>query len=325
MGVASIAAALALAGTCTAHDVAIRPATAAFLNGVAVSPAGDVWAVGSAAHGNEPGVALHLVGGRFVSVPVPRGTGELRRVVALSATNAYAVGIDGVLHWNGAKWQKTAVRGSYWGIGARGPDDVWTVGTGGGEGLAVEHWDGQRWNAVPFLPVPASHTTTAPHRVVVMFSYLEAVLPLGPDDVWVVGDDGTRALSAHWDGKTWTSYPVPIEDNDLGSLAVTSSGHVWTAGGVRGGGSAAEWDGSKWAARANRYWLPDVLARGDEVWTVLDDAVARWNGTKWMPLEKRHPNLAYKGLALAPNGNVWVAGFSLGDATRSVVRVFRCG
>lgn len=325
MAPASVLAAVAIGGACVAHTVPTPPVPVVYLNGIAASPDGDVWAVG--ADDKERGVALHSTGDRFVAVRVPRGIGELRRVAALSADNAYAVALHGVLHWNGRRWQKTVLRDSYFGISARAADDVWVVGTTGLANL-VEHWDGARWRRVRFLPIPASHTTTTPHQTVVTLSFLNGVLARAPDDVWIVGSGISRPIAAHWDGTRWTAYPVPIGDRTLGSLAATASGEVWASGDYDGGGSVAEWNGSKWIARLNDYQVPDIVARGDEVWAVHDDALARWNGSKWAPLEKPHFNLAFEGLAVGPGGGVWAAGAWLGDdkhpRRHTVVRVYRC-
>ena len=319
MALAPVIAALAIGGGCVAHTVPTPSIPSVVLNGIAVSPDGDVWAVGE--DKNLRGVAFHSTGGRFASIPLPPGTGDLRRVAALADDNAYAVALHGVLHWNGKRWQKTVLRDSYFGVSARTADDVWVVGTAG---LAnrVEHWDGTSWRRVRFLPIPAAHTTTLPHRTIVTLSSLDGVLARAPDDVWIVGSGIGKPIAAHWDGKKWTAYPVPIRDTHLGSLAATASGEVWASGNYYGGGSIAEWDGGRWIARADGYWAPDIVTRGDDVWTILDvDRVVRWTGTGWSPLQRKESNLYLKGLAVDAHGDIWAAG-QLGN--RSLVRVFRC-
>jgi hypothetical protein len=154
------------------------------------------------------------------------------------------------------------------------------------------------------------------------------VLALAGDDVWVVGtavDD--VPITAHWDGRRWLAHPVPgVGSEGLGSLAMLPSGALWAAGGLRGGGTVAEWDGNVWKQRGRRLWIPDVAVRQGEVWATFKDVIARWNGSKWVPLEKRHPEIALMGLAVDQSGDVWAAGFR-SDATpnlRSVVYRYRC-
>lgn len=319
MTVAAVVAALAIGGGCVPHTVA-TPSLPAFLDGVAVSRDGDVWAVGS--RNVEHGLALHSRDGRrFVAVRLPAKTGELRRVAALTADDAYAIGIDGIYHWDGKRWSKTGPNGSFWGISARAANDVWAVG-GDNE---VAHWDGHSWKLVSFLPVAASHTTTSPGQVTTTFGYLEAVLSRGPADVWIVGTGADqRPVTAHWNGKVWSAYPVQAQFTGLGSLTATASGVVWASGGVRGGSVVAQWNGRRWVVRSHSYGLTDIASRGDEVWTVLDDHLARWSGSAWVAVETRHPNLAQNGLAIDRRDEIWVAGNTFGTHPRAVVRVFRC-
>lgn len=321
----------AVSGFCrpVVHAVSTPAHPRAFLQGVAVSPQGDVWAVGHLDGPPYGAVALHRTSTRFVQVPVPRGTEELRGVVALSATDAWAVGMDGVLHWDGRRWSRApGASGSLWSISASAPDDVWTVGTGAG-GLLVLHWDGKRWRSVPFAPVPAASQSASGGKTYDFFSYLEGVLALGPDDVWTVGTGSDqKPIAAHWDGTSWLLYPVRATFTGLGSLAADPSGHVWASGGLSGGAVAAEWDGAAWRLRGPRVGASGAVAvRKGEVWAVRDDAVARWNGTAWAPLEKRHPEIALESLAVDAQGSVWAAGYRLGETPRqrSLVYRYTCG
>lgn len=307
----------------------------AFLQRIAVSPSGEIWAVGGGDPvKNDVGIILRWTGSRFVGVPVPRGTRELRDVAAPAPGQAWAVGIDRVLHWDGHRWSRSpAPAGSLWAVSAAAADDVWAVGTSRA-GLLVIHWDGTAWKRVPFLPIPASGQQPIGGKgVLVTWAFLEGVLALGEDDVWVVGtasDDS--AIVAHWDGSAWLSFDAPVPSGEgLGSVAATSTGHLWVAGGLRGGGSAAEWDGTTWRVRGRRYyWIPDVAVRGSEVWAILTDVVAsyaaRWIGYEWIRLEQPHRDVGLMGLAIDRRGDAWAAGWRLGEAPRqrSVIYRYRC-
>lgn len=95
-------------------------------------------------------------------------------VVALSATNAWAVGgmsaSDGrhvlIEHWDGSEWQANSpsVHGNLCGIAAISANDMWAVGEdtylGSCEGVAGHdtltlHWDGKSWSRVP-SPAPGT-------------------------------------------------------------------------------------------------------------------------------------------------------------------------
>jgi hypothetical protein len=137
----------------------------AMLSGVkAVAPA-DVWAVGQAYTGGPSWVPviLHFNGTAWsrVAIPNPNQAGELDDVVALSATNIYAVGSAGegsaaqtlVLHWDGRAWTQQPTPSPQFGATLRGaaavsPSTVWAVGnyasqaTGGYQTLTIRTTNG---------------------------------------------------------------------------------------------------------------------------------------------------------------------------------------
>ncbi|MFI0354319.1 WD40/YVTN/BNR-like repeat-containing protein [Actinomadura sp. 9N407] len=111
----------------------------------------DLWAVGAA---DRAGLIMHYDGHTWTRVPSPTTRFPLSDVVALSPSEAWAVGRDRVLHWNGRKWSntKTPVTAANT-ITARTPDDLWVAG-GGGE---LAHYDGQRWTLTT-SPQPPGET-----------------------------------------------------------------------------------------------------------------------------------------------------------------------
>ena len=106
------------------------------LTGVAVTPR-DTWAVGS-------GWFLRWNGTKWKQLPAPNGGPN--GVVAVSATDAWAVG-SVIEHWNGTTWRQVhAPAGTYSGVGAGSATDIWAAGTG------VVHWNGTTWRQFP-IPV----------------------------------------------------------------------------------------------------------------------------------------------------------------------------
>ncbi|MDQ1710398.1 MAG: hypothetical protein QOG49_1783, partial [Frankiaceae bacterium] len=156
------------------------PATARLL-GVAVVPgSGAVLAVGTSnEYGRGSGNAfaetwtgakwsLTAIAGKSASVD------GLTSVVALSATNAWAVGSAGgvttrtmVLHWTGTTWQHVTSpdpgNGGLSGVAAASPTSIWAVGTAQPAGSAwtvplILHWNGTAWGLVPAPAAPIGKT-----------------------------------------------------------------------------------------------------------------------------------------------------------------------
>jgi hypothetical protein len=304
----------------------------AVLEGVAVAPGGDVWAVGDELASSRS-LILRWHGGSVERVASPsfpdQPEGELRAVVAPARDEVWAVGIPGILRWDGQRWRRvSAPKGSYLGVAASSPDDAWAVGVSSvDERFLVSHWDGSRWRRVPFLPIAAQKSSGS----LVTFGYLYDVLDLSKTDVWVVGGTPNDfAFTARWDGKEWQRYKVGGKFTRLHSLAAVSENDIWAAGEY-----VAEWDGQHWVLRG-RYYRPavdDIVVRDGEVWAATDDArtinpyaVARWTGARWVALEPRSADAAINGLAVASNGDVWAVGQRVGGhvSQRVIFKRYRC-
>ena len=162
----------------------------------------QLWAVGYALRGPRPaygqplierwdGTAWQVVG----SPPLPAGAvgGKLHGVVALSSTDAWAVGEYTasdltirtlVVHWDGTAWQLVASPDT-WGalssVAAVGAHDVRAVGhmaIGGGDNLhaLIEQWNGSTWMVVT-TPEPGGAT----------YSSLSSIASDGAGGYWAVG------------------------------------------------------------------------------------------------------------------------------------------
>lgn len=183
-------------------------ATAASYDALSVVPGSNqVWATGSVRYGVPPdggrGYFQPLIerwdgnAWRVVASPtLPAGAlaGEVRSVVALSATDAWAVGEYTasdhtirtlIAHWNGTSWAVTPSPdewGSLTGVAATGARDVRAVGYHmlGADGSAqigiVERWNGATWSVVE-SPTPQGVT----------HSSLDAITADGAGGYWAVG------------------------------------------------------------------------------------------------------------------------------------------
>jgi len=192
-------------------QVAVPEPTDGYSNGlvsVSARAANDIWAVGTyVANARNETYSLHFDGAAWSVVPMPKApqtttfpTYTLTSVVALSATDAWAVGqvssgapTDVLIeHWNGTTWSVAAaptpglfptVRS----VAARAANDVWAVGDIATNDSTPQyrtftlHWDGASWSRVASPPTNA-------------YSELYGVTArLGTSHVWAVGNDDTGA------------------------------------------------------------------------------------------------------------------------------------
>lgn len=214
--------------TVTPAAVAPDPDTTGVAFGDVAAPSpSDAWSVGMfyrAAKGTVPGsvstgVAIQRWDGtRWRIVPNPASSQPhtvLVSVRAVSRNDVWAVGqqvnaadtiVPLIEHWDGTRWSVVpAATGTtpaaLYGVSADAAGDAWAVGAQTNDaGVAVplvERWDGHAWRAVSGLPDFGN-------------AKLSDVFATGPYDVWAipVTPNGTTEF-AHWDGRAWTSVPLP--------------------------------------------------------------------------------------------------------------------
>jgi hypothetical protein len=246
---------------------------------------------------------------RLASFPMPAASlqPEPSDVAAISPGNAWLIGNTYNVRqntgggfadrWNGRRWQRVSLPASLRlganyslsTIDALGPDDVWIDGTafqGSPSSLRTKiillHWNGRAWRR---LPQPASGLG--------WYNAVNGVRILSPDDVWVVGwdklgpaEDRKRLpLALHWNGRRWTTTPVPAGRGEL-YAAARAGGQVLAVG--------------------------DTFSPDQTSYT-LD--ILRWTGRAWvhMAVPASGPG-SLQGIASVPGGGFWVTG-SIGDNT----------
>jgi hypothetical protein len=273
-------------------------------------------------------------------------------VVAVLGTGCGTTGSAGAGHRSASPAPSRAVAGvgsapsggaeSLLAVAALGESNAWVVGTHTplpkGMYPLTEHWDGQRWTAVP---CPSPGGTADPVR-----SSLEAVVIDAPDDAWAVGDwspiehvPPSYPLIEHWDGAKWTLVPGPssgghVTDVELTAVAAISPNAAWAIGeGVAGGRSVPVfmgWNGTRW-----RYLPSPVgdapggpLAGGlaaisaRDIWLVGEGGglkyhtpVEHWNGSKWTVVpapnayKAQRPNIGLDAVGGSSSSNVWAVGW----------------
>ncbi len=272
----------------------------------------------------------------------PQPAGDLEGIWAASPEQAWVVGRQGLLahHVEGA-WRPvhtdvTSDLTAVWGASA---SDVWAVGDVG----VILRWDGKLWTRPRFtVPrgllradlamdltalwgVSASEVWIACRYGAPLFWDGKQLTPLGDDgeleqlgevrgiwasarfDVWLVGDG-----VAHWDGQRWTvgGPEVPLR-------AVWGSGprDVWAVSTQ----TVHHFDGAVWSEvhtleaptgglRPRATELTTLRGSGPNSLLIGTDlGVAHWGDDSWIDVARR---LDVRALALAADGDAWVAGWS---------------
>lgn len=175
------------------------------LTSVSASSPNDVWSVGAWDDEDQTGSFVeHWDGHAWSLIPTPKSvdrmSAELRSVVAISPTDAWAVGqlskrLGGwatktlAEHWDGRTWSVTPLPSAppgtlTWlnGIAASGDDDVWAVGgeyDGESNRIATAHWNGTSWTQ-----------STLKARSEELWPPAVAYVPGTAGDFWAVGNSG---------------------------------------------------------------------------------------------------------------------------------------
>jgi hypothetical protein len=335
------------------------------LFGVSAAAPGDVWAVGVSLPSAGPARTLveRWQGRAWRTVPSPdrpSGGSFLNAVVAVSASDAWAVGLSRspggpartlVLHWDGRRWAITASPNAGPGdnalesVTAASARDVWSVGYRDAKGVyrsLVEHWDGDRWTVVR-LP-----------RLGGAGNGLNAVDAAASGAVWAVGGSArargpSQPLVLRLDGRSWSAVPAPasLHSATLNGVAASGRSGAWVVGAIRSGGGdrvfSLATDGRTWrvvpidlpgalSADLNAIW---AAAPGD-IWAVGSSFDGRWyrplvehgTGGRWSRLPiPRLPGYDSRLMAVAglAAGELWAVGSaSQGADPQRVLILYRC-
>ena len=209
-------------------------------------------------------------------------TGGMNSVVAISRTDAWAVGgiehgktpVNNpyVLHWNGAKWSAVTIPGSsgYSStlVSASSAGNVWVFGTDANDSLNQKlfRYDGSHW-----------HTMSVPE------GNLGNLMVLSATDVWATGQISCVAAKCitdvwQWNGSTWLEHPI---NSTVYSINASSATNVWAVG------------------------MSDVNQKGEGV-----VAAYRWAGTHWTPVVMSHPDMSgWPDIAMSSASNIWIEGW----------------
>ncbi|GAA2636695.1 hypothetical protein SMC26_16075 [Actinomadura fulvescens] len=274
---------------------------------------------------------------------------DLRDTVAVAQNDVIAVGnrYSGhppvVLRWNGQSWQTDtrvpAEQSTLISVTARGPNNVWAVGSTWDADAAAERpttlkWDGTRWRRFNGIVNDPAESMAFKGAAVVSASTL-----------WAVGDEvgagyTRRPTAQRRDGQRWQRFVLPFQGTSgtVSSISARSATDIWAVGEERESvfaprAVAWHWNGSVWSRMligdGTEFQPRDVVAvSSTEVWAVglqpdpaQKPAVARWNGTGWQ-MVGAPPAPAGASLATLDavetdgRGGVWAAGMSYSSSTQ---------
>jgi hypothetical protein len=163
-------------------------------------------------------------------------------------------------------------------------------------------------------------------------SGLQAASASSPTDIWAVGQS-----AIHFDGTSWTAFPVPLIKGDntsyLGGVVDISPTLAWTAGTVNIGEAnpgqvIGQWDGTKWsefpgpkfapgdqpsvkamaATSANDVWAIGSLLGDDE--EQLFYLFEHWDGTAWTKTTEISRDAFLFGASADATNDAWAVGFN---------------
>jgi hypothetical protein len=134
---------------------------------VAATGPGNVWAAGYtvSSSGKEKFLVLRWQDGVWTVVPSPSPTGDaaLQAVAAISARDAWVVGLTRpttcrprcrtlIEHWNGTAWMKvpspdphSRYLNAFLGVATLNGHDAWAVGTTDYDSTLIAQWNGKAW------------------------------------------------------------------------------------------------------------------------------------------------------------------------------------
>jgi len=334
------------------------------LFGVSAASSGGVWAVGVTLPSGGPARTLvqRWQGRAWRTIPSPdrpAGGNFLNAVVALSASDAWAVGLSRspggpartlVLHWDGRRWAIAASPNAGPGgnflvsVAAASARDVWAAGYYDANGVyrsLVEHWDGDRWTVVrlPRLGDPGNG--------------LNAIDAPAPGVVWAVGGSArargpSQPLVLRADGQGWSSVLAPASLHSATLNGVAAWGRVaWVVGATKSASGDRAFslraDGRNWRvvpidrATSLSVDLNAIWAAGpDDVWAVGSSFDGRWYrplvehdiGGRWSSVPTPGtPGYDSHLMAVAgfASGELWAVGStSRGAGPQRVLILHRC-
>jgi hypothetical protein len=264
------------------------------LRGVAGTPGGQIWAVGSTDDGTRSVIQVWKGNSwstvRHVSA-TPDNPLNLNAVATVGTGEAWAVGFRGTLdtgavphaqHYNGVSWQEVEVPqppdafvATLTSVSAHSVTDVWATGLAFGVDGFIPyfiHWDGQRWSMVQ-----------PPANIIGGYSDVQAI---GSGHVIAVGVDfaadepAPRPVIASLRGGVWDQEKVSVAAAELNAVASDGAGNMWAVGTSLGDGGHDDRTPLILQRTSNGSWsaAPSTFGKAGDL---LDIQSTRLDSVRW--------------------------------------------
>ena len=191
--------------------------------------------------------------GADIALPIATVSG----VWGASASDIWAVGSEGMAHYDGTTWQSVShglgTFTDFDAISGCSANDIYVVGYG-----LVAHYDGTSWKTL---------------SAGVGTDWLSAVTCVAPNDVWVGGSD---SIFYHFDGTTWT--PMPSGGWQwINSLRGIAANDVYATLSYAGGyGEVRHFDGQNWSVlpTGSGGWMGSIFSTSaKDIWLISEGGI----------------------------------------------------
>jgi hypothetical protein len=251
-----------------------------------------------------------ITAGAWALEPLPIEDARVRAVAGSSATDVWAVGEQGIFHYDGSGWTDAtpsgfrASRRALRSVSVLSKDDAWAVGDAG----TVAHFDGKTWTITqpPIAKgLDLQRVVAWPGEVVALATFGNGLfrfdgttwtrLPwpehVTADDFWGTSSrdlwvPGLRSAH-HFDGAKWDEIAFGMFD-DMYAVSGSGPNDVWMVGtsGTRGGGGRARhFDGTAWKdvelPRTSSLHAVSAPSPKEAYAVGLLDSIVTWDGAAW--------------------------------------------
>lgn len=287
-------------------------------------------------HHPPPPVPDPVVEGAWALEPLPIAEPRIEAVAGSSESDVWAVGDEGIFHYDGRAWSDATPAGfrgthrALHSVSVLSKDDAWAVGSGD----TVAHWDGKTWTITqPAIAkgLDLKHVLAWPGEVVAHATFGQGLfrfdgttwtrLPwpehVVVDDFWGTSSHdlwlpGLRSVH-HFDGTKWEEIAFGMFD-DMVAVSGTGPNDVWMVGRSStrsGGGRARHFDGTTWKdvqlPRTNSLYAISIPSPNEAYAVGLSSTVVSWDGAAWHAFDLPEKASGSYGSVYAPGGGVMFA------------------